>query len=131
MRALLRQWNGDPFVHAPRDGAARAPAVSVTGFAAWTPRIVLWCAARMWGGLTSAGSQRGFQFPAQPLRLLFQPLDLFLEPFTLLPQPLVLLLRTIQLPLRNKLDARALLVCRLPADWFHPTLPVFVYRVGA
>ena len=23
MRAALRQWNGDPFVHAPRDGAAR------------------------------------------------------------------------------------------------------------
>ena len=34
-------------------------------------------APRMRCGLTLAGAQRGFQFPAQPLGFLFQPLDLF------------------------------------------------------
>jgi hypothetical protein len=78
MRAALRRWNGYPFVHTPRNGAAPPLAIAATGFAAWALRIGYWCAARMRGGLTSAGAQRGFQFPPQPLRLLFQALDLLL-----------------------------------------------------
>jgi hypothetical protein len=85
MRAALRQWNGNPFIHAPRDGESRLPAVAATGFAAWALRIGFGCAVRMRGGLTSARAQRGFQLAAQRLRLLFETLDLFLEPFTLLP----------------------------------------------
>src|SRR5262245_58988542 len=52
MRAALRQWNGDPFIHARRDGAARLPAVAATGFAAWLLRVVFWVAPRVRGSLT-------------------------------------------------------------------------------
>ena len=98
MRAALRQWNRDPFIHARRDGTARLPAVAAARFAARPLRVGFWCAARMRRGLTLAGTQRCFQFPAQAFRFLFQALDLF-------AQPVVFLLRPIQLSFRNKLDA--------------------------
>jgi hypothetical protein len=66
-------------------------------------------------GLTLAGAQRCFQFPAQAFGFLFQALDLF-------AQPLVFLLRSIQLAFRNKLNALRLLVCGRPTNWSHPTL---------
>ena len=122
MRAVFRQWNGDPFIYARRDRTACPPAVAAPRFSARPLRIGFGVASRMRRGLALTGAQSGFQFSAQPLRLLFQALDLFLLPFTLLPQPLVLLLRPIQLPLGNKLDAIGLLVCGSPGDWFHPTL---------
>jgi len=122
MRAAFRQWNGDPFIYALRDGAARLPAVVATRFAAWALRIGFRFAPRMRRGLALTGAQSGFQFSTQPLRLLFQALVLFLEPFTLLAQFLVLLLCPIQLPLRDELDALRWLVRRGLADWSHPTL---------
>jgi hypothetical protein len=62
-------------------------------------------------GLTLAGTQRGFQFPAQTLGFLLQALDFF-------AQPVVFLLRSIQLSFGNELDA-----FRVPVPgWFHPNL---------
>ena len=78
MRAALRQGNRDSFIHARRDGTARLPAIAAARFAAWALRVGFWVAARMRCGLTLAGTQRRFQFPAQPLRFLFQALVLFL-----------------------------------------------------
>src|SRR6266545_3248657 len=69
----------------------------------------------MRSGLSLAGAQRCFQFPAQAFGFLFQALDL-------LAQPLVFLLRSIQLWFRNKLNALRLLVCGGPTNWSHPTL---------
>ena len=56
-------------------------------------------------GLTLAGTQRCFQFPAQALSFLFQALVFF-------PQPVIFLLRPVQLAFRNKLDALRLSVCQ-------------------
>jgi hypothetical protein len=78
MRAAPWQWNCDPFIHARRDGAAGVPAVAATGFAARAPRIGFWVAPRMRRGLTLAGAQRGFQFPAEAFSFLLQALDLLL-----------------------------------------------------
>src|SRR5439155_16302459 len=115
MRAALWQWNHDSFIHSRRDGTARLPPIAAARFAAWPLWVGFWCAARMRRGLTLAGTQRCFQFPAQTFGFLFQSLDLF-------AQPLVFLLRSIQLSFRNKLDALRLLVCGGPANWSHPTL---------
>ena len=115
MRAALRQWNRDPFIHARRNGAARLPTVAAARFAAWPLRVGFWVAPRMRGGLTLAGTQRCFQFPAQPLSFLFQALVLF-------SQPVNFLLRPVQFSFRNKLDALRLLVSAGRPDWFHPTL---------
>jgi hypothetical protein len=66
-------------------------------------------------GLTLAGTQRCFQFPAQTLGLLLEAVDLF-------AQPLVFLLCSIQLSFGNELDAFGVCVPRGPSRWFHPTL---------
>src|SRR5215472_3804343 len=64
MRAALRQGNGDPFIHERGDRAARLPAIAQARFAAWPLGIGFRRAARMRRGLTLAGAQCGFQFPA-------------------------------------------------------------------
>jgi hypothetical protein len=115
VRAALRHWNRNPFIHARRHGTARLPAGAAARLTAWPLWVGLWCAARMRRGLTPAGTQRCFQFPAQTFGFLFQALDLF-------AQPLVFLLRSIQLSFRNKLHALRLLVCGRPANWSQPTL---------
>ena len=115
VRAVLRQRDGDLFIHSRWNGTTRLPAVAAAGFASWTLRIGFGIAPRVRGGLALAGTQRGFQFPAQTFGFLFQPLDLF-------AQPLVFLLRSIQISFRNKLDALRLLTCGGLADWSHPTL---------
>src|SRR5262245_3838650 len=74
MRAALRQWHGDTFIHPPRSGAAGLPAVAPAWFAPRALRVGFGCTARMRRGLTFAGAQRGFQFPAQTLGLLLQAL---------------------------------------------------------
>ena len=56
MRAALRQWNRDPFIHTRRDGTARLPAVPAARFAAWSLWVAFWCAARMRSRLALAGS---------------------------------------------------------------------------
>src|SRR5207248_1799970 len=78
MRAVLRQWNRDPFIHARRNGTARLSAIAATQSTAWALRVAFWCAARMRRRLPLAGAQRCFQFPAQPLGFLFQMLVLLL-----------------------------------------------------
>src|ERR1041384_7367560 len=78
MWAALRQGDRDSFIHARWGGTARLPAVAPAGFAAGAPRIRFWLAPRMRGSLTLTGTQRRFQFPAQPLRFLFQALVLSL-----------------------------------------------------
>ena len=65
--------------------------------------------------LTLAGSQRGFQLPAQAFRFPLQALDLF-------AQPVVFLLCSIKLPFGNEIDIFRLRLCRRPSRWFHPTL---------
>src|SRR5216683_6805461 len=57
MRAVLRQCNRDPFIHARRDGAACLSAVAAARFAARPLRVGLWVAPRMGRGLTLAGTQ--------------------------------------------------------------------------
>jgi hypothetical protein len=78
MRAVLRQWHGNLFIYAPRNGAACLASVAAPRFAAWTLRLGFGGAARMWRGLTLAGTQCGFQFPAQALCFLSQTLVFFL-----------------------------------------------------
>ena len=115
MRAALRQWNRDPFIHARRNRTARLPAVAAPRFAAGALRVGDWLAARMRRRLTLAGAQCGFQLPAQPLGFLLKTVDLF-------AQPVVFLLHPVQLSFRNKLDALRLSVSGGSATWFHPTL---------
>src|SRR5215475_8215292 len=67
MRAVLRQWNLDPFIHPRRDRAACLPAVATARLTAWPLWVGFWGAARVRGGLALAGAQRGFQFSAETL----------------------------------------------------------------
>ena len=115
MRAALGQRNRDSFIRSRWDGAACLPAVAPARFAAWPLRVDFWVAPRMWGGLTLADTQCGFQFPAQPLQFLLQAL-------VFLAQPFVFLLRSVQLPLRNELDALGVSLGGGPATRFHSTL---------
>ena len=71
MRAAFRHRNRNPFIYPRRDRAARLPAIAAPRFSAWPLGIGFAVASRMWRGLAPTGAQRGFQFPAQPLRLLF------------------------------------------------------------
>src|SRR5262249_41490191 len=64
MRAPLRQRHCKLLIHPRRNRAARPLTVAATGFAAWALRVGFWVAPRMRGGLTLAGTQCGFQFPA-------------------------------------------------------------------
>jgi hypothetical protein len=115
MRAPLREWNCNPFIHACRNGAACLPTIAAPGFAARALRIGFRVTPRVRCSLTLTGTQRGFQFSPQPLRLLPQA-------FVLFAQPLVFLLRPVQFPLRDKFDAVGLPVCVGRADRFHPNL---------
>ena len=76
----------------------------------------------MRSGLTFAGAQCGFQFPAQTLGFLLQALVFLLQPLLLLTQSLQFLLCPIQLPFRNELATFRRIVCGGPDNWFHPTL---------
>ena len=115
LRAALRQWNRDSFVHARGDGTARLPAIAAAWFAAWPLGVGFWCAARMRCGLAFAGAQRSFQFPAQTFRFLFQA-------FVFFAQSVIFLLHPIQFAFRDKLDAFRLPVSGALANRFHPTL---------
>ena len=120
-RAALRQSNGDPFIHSRGDRAARLPAIAVARFPAWPLRIGFRRAARMRRGLTFAGAQRGFQFPAKAFGFLLQPLRFPSEPLVFFAQMLIFLLGLIQVAFGNKVDTITLIV-RGGGTRSHPTL---------
>jgi len=74
----------------------------------------------MWRRLTLAGTQRQFQFPAQPFGFLLEALGFALKPVILLPELLVLLLRPFQLSPGDKVDGFSWFVTRRPPNWSHP-----------
>jgi hypothetical protein len=120
MRAALRQWNRDPFIHPRRNGAARLSAIAPARLAPWPLRVDFRIAARMWRRLTLAGTQRCFQFPAQPFGFLLEALGFPLKPIILPPELLVLLLRPFQLSPGDKVDGFSWFVTRRPPNWSHP-----------
>ena len=76
MRTALWQWDGYPFIHSRRDGAARLSAIAPARLASWTLRVAFWRTARMRCRLALAGAQRRFQFLAQALHFLLEPFNL-------------------------------------------------------
>src|SRR5262245_22158639 len=70
MRTALWQGNRDPFIDAPRNGAACWPAVAAPRFAAGALRIGFGVAARVRCGLTFTGAQGGFQLATETFRFL-------------------------------------------------------------
>src|SRR5713226_6816329 len=83
VRAVLRQWDGNLFVDARWDRAARPPAITAARLAAWPLRVGFWFSAGMRRRLTFAGPQSCVEFPAQTLTFLLQPVTLLLEPVVL------------------------------------------------
>src|SRR5262249_41055355 len=122
MRAALRQSNLDPFIHPRGDWATGLPAIASARFPAWPLRIGFRRAARMWRGLTFAGAQRGFQFPAKAFGFLLQSRRFPSEALVFLAQMLIFLLGLIQVAFGNKVDATVRIVHGGSATRSHPTL---------
>src|SRR5207248_7317782 len=64
MRAVLRQWNRDPFIHPRWNGAARLSTIALARLAARPLWVGFRVTPRMRRALTLASAQRGFQLPA-------------------------------------------------------------------